>query len=353
MSDTITLTGLAITACHGVLDFEKQIPQPFVVDLSLEADLAPAGRSDGLTLSLSYADVASRVIEVASGKPVDLIETLAERIAGACLEWPVVEAVDVTVRKPHAPAGVAFTPTTGVMAGPAVSVRRERRRAVVIALGTNLGRRVATMRSALEALRRVDGLEVVHVSPLVETDPVGGVEQPDYLNAVVVGYTRLTGEHLLAELHRIEAEHGRRRDVRWGARTLDLDLIALGTAGGDDEARLGRDIATHASAGQDGEQRLARDSSARGSAAPAEEACGVEAGAADASQSPLALPHPRAHERAFVVVPWWQAAPWMTLRTPEGVAPLDEHVRTLDASGVRRGPSWDLGEYLDLEGGVA
>ncbi|MGX5692819.1 2-amino-4-hydroxy-6-hydroxymethyldihydropteridine diphosphokinase [Dermacoccus abyssi] len=322
MSDTITLTGLAISARHGVLDFEKQIPQPFVVDLSLEADLAPAGRSDDLTASLSYADVAARVVEVASGEPVDLIETLVERIADACLEWPFVEAVDVTVRKPHAPAGVPFTPTTGVMAGPAVSVRRERRRAVVIAMGTNLGRRVATMRSALESLRALDGLDVVHVSPLVETDPVGGVEQPDYLNAVVVGFTRLTGEHLLAELHRIEAEHGRRRDVRWGARTLDLDVIALGAPGESDEVRAGGE----------------RD--------------GVTAGAAEASKSPLALPHPRAHERAFVVVPWWQAAPWMTLRTPEGVVALDDHVRALDVAGVRRGPVWDAEEYLDLEGGL-
>ena len=322
MSDTITLTGLAISARHGVFDFEKQIPQPFVVDLSLEADLAPAGRSDDLTASLSYADVAARVVEVASGEPVDLIETLAERIADAGLEWAFVEAVDVMVRKPHAPAGVPFTPTTGVMAGPAVSVRRERRRAVVIAMGTNLGRRVATMRSALESLRALDGLDVVHVSPLVETDPVGGVEQPDYLNAVVVGFTRLTGEHLLAELHRIEAEHGRRRDVRWGARTLDLDIISLGTPGESDEVRAGGE----------------RD--------------GVTAGAAEASKSPLALPHPRAHERAFVVVPWWQAAPWMTLRTPEGVVALDDHVRALDVAGVRRGPVWDAEEYLDLEGGL-
>ena len=59
MSDRITLTGLAVTACHGVLDFEKRIPQPFVLDISLEADLGPAGRSDDLEASLSYADVGT------------------------------------------------------------------------------------------------------------------------------------------------------------------------------------------------------------------------------------------------------------------------------------------------------
>ncbi|WP_286697074.1 dihydroneopterin aldolase, partial [Dermacoccus sp. UBA1591] len=171
MSDRITLTGLAATACHGVLDFEKRIPQPFVLDISLDADLGPAGRSDDLEASLSYADVAARAVEVCSGEPVDLIETLAERVADACLAWEIVEAVDVTVHKPHAPAGVAFTPSTGALAGPSVSVRREQRRRVVVAMGTNLGRRVTTLRAALDSLRALEGFEVTQVSPLVETDP--------------------------------------------------------------------------------------------------------------------------------------------------------------------------------------
>ena len=74
MSDRITLTGLAVTACHGVLDFEKRIPQPFVLDISLEADLGPAGRSDDLEASLSYADVAARAVqlEVAGTNAADL-----------------------------------------------------------------------------------------------------------------------------------------------------------------------------------------------------------------------------------------------------------------------------------------
>ncbi|MEU0574158.1 2-amino-4-hydroxy-6-hydroxymethyldihydropteridine diphosphokinase [Dermacoccus nishinomiyaensis] len=322
MSDRITLTGLAVTACHGVLDFEKRIPQPFVLDISLEADLGPAGRSDELEASLSYADVAARAIEVCSGEPVDLIETLAERVADACLAWEIVEAVDVTVHKPHAPAGVAFTPSTGVLAGPSVSVRREQRRRVVVAMGTNLGRRVATLRAALDSLRALEGFEVTQVSPLVETDPVGGVAQPDYLNAVVVGVTRLAPGHLIRELHRIEADHGRVRGERWGARTLDLDVVTLGEAGREDEIVL------------------------------ADERDGVQAGAADASWSPLALPHPRAHERAFVLVPWAQAAPWMAVRTPDGVLPLLDAVQRVDASGVRRGPSWDDDDHIDLEEGL-
>lgn len=321
MSDTITLSGLAVSARHGVLDFEKRIPQPFVLDITLEADLRPAGESDDLERSLSYADVAARAVEVCSGEPVDLVETLAERVAAACLEWAFVEAVDVTVRKPHAPAGVSFTPTTGAVSGPSVHVRRERRRRAVIALGTNLGRRVATLRAAVDALRALTGFEVVAVSPIVATDPVGGVEQPEYLNAVVVGFTRLAPEHLLRELHRIEADHGRTRGVRWGARTLDLDLLALGEAGHDDEVRMGGE----------------RD--------------GMTAGDAAAASSPLALPHPRAHERAFVIAPWAQAAPWASLRTPQGVRSVLDVLAELDVSGVRRGPHWDAPEHLDLDGG--
>ena len=317
MSDRITLTGLAVTACHGVLDFEKRIPQPFMLDISLEADLGPAGCSDDLEASLSYADVAARAVEVCSGEPVDLIETLAERVADACLAWEIVEAVDVTVHKPHAPAGVAFTPSTGALAGPSVSVRREQRRRVVVAMGTNLGRRVTTLRAALDSLRALEGFEVTQVSPLVE-----GVAQPDYLNAVVVGVTRLAPGHLIRELHRIEADHGRVRGERWGARTLDLDVVTLGEAGREDEIVL------------------------------ADERDGVQAGAADASWSPLALPHPRAHERAFVLVPWAQAAPWMAVRTPDGVLPLLDAVQRVDASGVRRGPSWDDDDHIDLEEGL-
>lgn len=314
-NDRIEIRGLTVTTTHGVLAFEKDIPQPFVFDIDLEVDVLAAGQRDDLTASVSYADVAQRVVEVVTAQTFDLIETVADRVASVCLSFDRVEAVAVRVRKPQAPAGVTFT---GSNAGPAVCIRREQRRDVVIAMGTNLGRRVATLRSALERLKAIDGLTLVHVSPLVETDPVGDVPQPDYLNAVVVGHTRLTGEHLLRELHAIEAEHGRSRTVRWGARTLDLDLIQLGKPGTDDEVRVG----------------------------------GPDAAAKDALLSPLALPHPRAHERSFVLVPWFQATPWAKVRTPDAVMDLIDLVREVGADGVRPGPAWTTVEYLDVSEGA-
>lgn len=130
---------------------------------------------------------------------------------------------------------------------------------VVLALGANLGDRDENLRSATAALAETDGLRVVARSQVVETDPVGGPAQGLYLNAVVLVDCWLPPFELLEVCHRIEADHDRARDVRWGPRTLDIDIITYGELVDDDER--------------------------------------------------LTLPHPRAHERAFVLVPWAQVDP--------------------------------------------
>ena len=128
---------------------------------------------------------------------------------------------------------------------------------VVIALGSNLGDRKATLDSAVEALRQI--ISVRKVSNYIETDPVGGPEQPDYLNAVLIGESDLEPTDLLLKMQAIELAAGRERLERWGARTLDLDLIAAGDLVMDTEL--------------------------------------------------LTLPHPRAHERRFVLDPWLEVDP--------------------------------------------
>jgi 2-amino-4-hydroxy-6-hydroxymethyldihydropteridine diphosphokinase len=133
----------------------------------------------------------------------------------------------------------------------------------VIALGSNLGDREANLRSAVAAIAAVQGVQLTGGSGIVESRAVkpNGVDAaaPQYLNAVVLIDSDLAPVALLDELNRIEAEHGRVRDVRWGDRTLDLDLLLFG----DEVLRTDR----------------------------------------------LTLPHPRAADRAFVVVPWLQADP--------------------------------------------
>lgn len=288
MTDRIAVHGICVTACHGVLDFEKTQPQRFIADVVLEVDLTCAGEGDDLADTVSYAEVAQETVAILSGPPVDLIETLVARIAAAALARSGVEAVEVTLHKPDAPAGVSFT-TTG---GPSVHVRREADRPVVIALGANLHDRLGTLTAAVEALRAVEGLRVLRLSPLVETDPIGP-DQPDYLNAVLLGRTRLAPATLLRELHRIEAEFGRVRETRWGARTLDLDLIQLGEL--------------------------------------------------TASSPRLTLPHPRTQERAFVLQPWLMADPGARLLTESGPRPVAELLEALPDQGVRPGPQWSGG----------
>ena len=155
-------------------------------------------------------------------------------------------------------------------------------RRAVLALGSNQGDRRAVLQGAVDALAATTGLVVVAVSPVYETDPVGGPEQPDYLNAVVLGETALPPRVLLARAHEVEAMFGRVRGVRWGPRTLDVDVIVVG------------DLVV-----------------------------------ADAD---LQVPHPRAHERAFVLVPWLDVDPAAALPGHGQVADL---LAGVDRSGVR------------------
>jgi dihydroneopterin aldolase / 2-amino-4-hydroxy-6-hydroxymethyldihydropteridine diphosphokinase len=312
MTDHIVLQGISARGFHGVLASEKADGQEFVVDVALEVDLQRAGQSDLLAHTVSYAEVAADVVALVTGPSVDLIEVLAERIAEAALERPLVQAVEVTVHKPQAPVGVPFGDVL-------VRVGRSRDVPVVIALGANLGAVQDTLEAAVRQLALLDGLRITAVSELFETDPVGGPDQPPYLNAVVLARTRLAAFPLLTALHRIEADHGRVRETRWGARSLDCDLIQYGDPGSDSDL---------------------------------------------VSNDPeLMLPHPRAAERAFVLTPWSAVDPEATLRVGEVPIPVSELLERLssadsaaggdpgdggsgsgsgdgDWAGVRPGPQW-------------
>jgi 2-amino-4-hydroxy-6-hydroxymethyldihydropteridine diphosphokinase len=132
-------------------------------------------------------------------------------------------------------------------------------RHVVLALGSNLGQRLENLQGGVDSLFDAPGLKFTAVSPVFETDPVGGPEQPAYLNAVLLADTSLPPRTLLDRCHAVEAVLGRVRTEVWGPRTLDVDLIVYGDEVSDDPE--------------------------------------------------LTLPHPRAGERAFVLAPWLAADP--------------------------------------------
>jgi 2-amino-4-hydroxy-6-hydroxymethyldihydropteridine diphosphokinase len=153
---------------------------------------------------------------------------------------------------------------------------------VVLALGSNLGNRLANLQGGVDALCAQPGLDHVAVSPVYETAPVGGPVQPDYLNAVLVAATSLSARAILDRGRAAEASADRVREQRWGPRTLDVDVIVYGN---------------------------------------------------QASADPeLTLPHPRAHERAFVLAPWHDVEPGAVIPGRGRVADLLAAVGT---SGVR------------------
>ncbi len=119
--DLIELTGLRVRGHHGVFDFERTDGQDFVVDVALELDTAPAAASDELSDTVHYGELAEALAAVVAGEPVNLLETLAARLADVCLADTRVSAATVTVHKPQAPIPLSF-------ADVAVTVRRARPR---------------------------------------------------------------------------------------------------------------------------------------------------------------------------------------------------------------------------------
>ena len=117
--DRITLTGLRANAFHGVFEHERVNGQLFVIDVVVHVALAEAGGSDELAKTVHYGELAEAIVGAVERDPVDLIETVAERIAAVVLEQPRAEAVEVTVHKPSAPITVPFDDVS-------VTIRRSR-----------------------------------------------------------------------------------------------------------------------------------------------------------------------------------------------------------------------------------
>lgn len=107
-TDSIVLTGLRVRANHGVFDFERADGQDFVVDVTAWLDLSAAAAGDDLGATVHYGELAEEVVAAVERDPVDLIETVAERVATTVLAHEPVDAVEVTVHKPQAPIAVPF-----------------------------------------------------------------------------------------------------------------------------------------------------------------------------------------------------------------------------------------------------
>jgi 2-amino-4-hydroxy-6-hydroxymethyldihydropteridine diphosphokinase len=155
----------------------------------------------------------------------------------------------------------------------------------VVALGSNLGDRFDYLQKAVNEINSLTDIEILEISSVYETLPVGGPEQGNYLNAIVTLNTKFEAEELLLKLLLIELNLGRQREIAWGPRTIDLDLIWF-----EDQT---------------------------------------------INLENLVLPHPRAHERCFVIKPWLEIEPNAKIGNTE----IQEFLKDLDCSGVNLSPT--------------
>lgn len=342
----IALKGLGALANHGVYDFERDRNQRFSADIVMWVETAGATDDIAATVSYAdIADEAMAVLTGTAVDLIEtLAETIAARVMGhegvvgtevtvhkpdAPIDHPFAD-VSVTVRAGQTDAmplslsfkGIYEAEDGSVLTGEieayghaqapspaeqeqsgALPTRRDvqaahaapahdatrpehlRSRRVVLAIGGNLGDVPVTLMHTVEALSYMEGFQIEDVSPIMRTKPVlapGQAPQPDYWNAVVVGSAIATPDELFAQTSRIERELGRERHERWGARTVDIDIIQI--------------------------EGLA------------------------SSDPVLTLPHPRAKERAFVLAPWLLCDPDAIL---EGVGRVSDLLAdTPDREGI-------------------
>ena len=290
----ITLSGVRAYGTHGVLSSEHQVPQEFVVDAAMRVCTHKAVDEDDIACTISYADVADIIVRIIRGAHVDLIETLAYRIATAIVQLGV-RWVDITVHKPHAPLEQTFADVSTHISLPGVLLEKKVHR-LIVGVGSNLDSPHEHVQAAIREIS--EEIQVQGVSGLYRTEAQlapGQDPQPDFVNAVLEGVSNRPLLEILHSFQRIEAQHGRVREnreyenqgeilreirakrfpMRWNARTLDIDIV-------DVEGVVSRD-------------------------------------------PELILPHPRANQRRFVLEPWHSIDPQAHL-DGQPLTDLLEHV---------------------------
>lgn len=216
--DKIIIDNLEIFANHGVFPEENENGQVFYVSAVMYTDTRKAGLTDDLEASINYGIVAHMITDYVQGNIYQLIETVVEGLAQKLLlELPLLQKITLRIDKPQAPVGLPFESV-------AVEITRGWHTAY-IALGSNMGDKYGYLNEAVAELDAHESCQVQTVSTFIETEPYGYTEQGSFLNGCLCLKTLLTPEELLDTLHEIEAAADRKREIHWGPRTLDLDII--------------------------------------------------------------------------------------------------------------------------------
>lgn len=218
MTDIINIRDLEVYAHHGVFKEETALGQKFLVNAKMLVDLALAGETDDLTKSVHYGEACHFIYNYLKDNTFQLIERAAQMTAKELLlAYPVIQGLELEIKKPWAPIGLSLKEVS-------VVVKRGWHQ-VFLSIGSNMGDKRAYIEQAVKELKAVRGIQVEKCSRLIETKPYGYTEQDDFLNGAIELRTIFTPEELLEKLHEIEAHANRSREIHWGPRTLDLDIL--------------------------------------------------------------------------------------------------------------------------------
>jgi len=216
--DKIRIENLEIHARHGVYPEENKLGQLFVVSADLYADIRKAVLKDDIRASVNYGEVCHFIKSLMENHTFKLIETVADFIASQLLlRYPQLNLVTIEVKKPNAPILLHVEYVSAV-------VTRGWHK-VYLGIGGNQGDSRVLFQKAIGALASMKDVELLSVSDFITTKPYGDVEQADFLNGAICIKTLKNPFELLDSLHKIEADLGRKRAVRWGPRTIDLDIL--------------------------------------------------------------------------------------------------------------------------------
>lgn len=216
--DKIKITNLEVYCHHGVYKEENILGQKFLVSVDLYTDIKTAATDDDISVSINYGQVCHYIKELMENNTFKLIEAVAECLATHILiRFPLAEKVRVEVKKPWAPILLPIE-TVGV------EIEREWHTAY-LSIGSNLGDKDANLKQAIALLEEDKHCKVTKCSKFIVTEPVGGVKQDDFLNGALEIKTLRKPLELLDLITEIEAKLKRVREIHWGPRTIDLDIL--------------------------------------------------------------------------------------------------------------------------------
>lgn len=248
------IKNLELFAFHGVFEEEKKLGQKFILSLEIDLDLKAAAKTGDLSKSVHYGELCEKIEGEFNRQSYDLIETATLNLADFILnEYNLIKGVKVFLKKPWAPIKKHLD-TVEIM------IERKKHKAY-IGLGSNIGDKDSYLEQAINKMGLENNVKITKRSSFIKTKPWGYLEQEDFLNAVIEIETSLEAEELMDLLLEIELDLNRKREIKWGPRTIDLDIIMYDNVISSDEKVI--------------------------------------------------LPHPRMHEREFVLKPLNEIAPYL------------------------------------------